>query len=658
MIFFNRQVMHQKFYPLILWDSMGIGATFLLALFFRFDWHISYNATLFFRVMPLTILLYCTVNVFFGLYAHLWHYAKADEVFTIATSVVTSTVILFIVTMLYNLRSHLPLGVVLLNGVLAVVAFTAIRYRQRLLTGLTRRIHLVVGHPTQRVLIVGAGEAGHLFAKQLQAVPWRYRYELVGFVDDNPKKLNLRVHGARVLGNRHDIARLVAELNVSLIIIAIHELDGPSLRDILSDCLKTEAQIKIQPDFLGKMNSLNGTLPLKDVTPEDLLGRAMKVADQAACQAIIADKVVMVTGAAGSIGSELCRQICQLRPRQLLLLDNNESGLYDLAMSIKSNCADSPIKVVIADVTQQAKLETIFASYRPQVVFHAAAYKHVPLMEEHPDEAVRVNVLGTKNLVELAVRYATERFVFVSTDKAINPSSIMGATKRLGEMLIIDGIRRETIKLNGNGHNGNGHNGYANGHGHLKPVKPTTLFAAVRFGNVLGSRGSVVPTFTRQIDGGGPVTITHPDMNRYFMSIAEAVSLVIQAATLTKGGDIFMLDMGQELRITDLAHKMIRLRGLRPDVDIPIVYTGLRPGEKFHEELIAPTEERQLTAHPSIFRIQVQQWGDTKQLRNQVNELIELASRQRTAEVVALLWHLVKTNSHETPMISSEIINS
>ncbi len=703
MLSLKRQVMHQKLYPLIVWDSLTIILTLSLAVAFRFEGDVPFSEVIFLcYAIPPVILLYCSVNIFFGLYAHLWRYENANAVFTIVTSVATSTIILFMVALLGNLRLNLPLGVVLLNGLLSIETFTAVRYRQRLLTGILRRLHKAVMHPEHRVLIIGAGEAGHILARQFETFSQQYRYQLVGFVDDNPQKLNLKVQGGRVLGNRWDIPKLVMEYQVSLIIVAIHKLPGPVLRDVLSICLATDAQIKILPNFLGEMDNLNDTLPIKDITPEDLLGRPTQSVNQAACREIINGKVVLVTGAAGSIGSELCQQICQLHPRQLLLLDNNETGLYDLAMMLRSkaaNCAESlsdnrlPLTSIIADVTHQAKLETIFATYHPQVIFHAAAYKHVPLMEEHPDEAVRVNVSGTKNLVELATRYSAERFVFISSDKAINPSSIMGATKRLGEMMLMDGglpidnngngyhFTNGYSATNGNGYqtnghsttNGNGHqtNGHSasNGNGHqtdgngtakpsngqLKITKPSTLFAAVRFGNVLGSRGSVVPTFTRQIDEGGPITITHPDMNRYFMSIAEAVSLVIQAATLTKGGDIFMLDMGQELRITDLAHKMIRLRGLRPGVDIQIVYTGLRPGEKFHEELLAPTEERESTSHPSIFRIQSRQWVGKATLTNQVPRLLELANLQRKEEMTALLWHLVKTKSNEVFLTEQNI---
>jgi FlaA1/EpsC-like NDP-sugar epimerase len=312
--------------------------------------------------------------------------------------------------------------------------------------------------------------------------------------------------------------------------------------------------------------------------------------------------------------------VLAFKPSRLLMLDNNETGLHDLLISLQCP-EDVAVATIVADVTNQPRLETIFAMYRPEIVFHVAAYKHVPMMERHPDEAVRVNILGTAIVAELAGRYAVERFVFISTDKAVNPCSIMGATKRVGELLMISNAAR----FAGN--------------------KRQSLFTAVRFGNVLGSRGSVAPTFARQIDQGGPVTITHPEMTRYFISLSEAVSLIIQAAALTEGGDIFMLDMGQAIRIEDLAHKMIRLRGLRPGEDIPIVYSGTRPGEKLHEELVASDEQKLPTDHPRILRIRSSYAVDSAYLLDRIAGLIELAFGQRNDELVEELWRLVQQDA-------------
>jgi FlaA1/EpsC-like NDP-sugar epimerase len=642
--------------PLMLLDGIGVVASFLLALAFRFDGRVPGAALQALLVaVPVILPIYWVMNLLFGLYRRLWRYTSVQEVVTIIGSAATSTLVVLGLNLLWLAERPIPLSVVSLGGILSSGAFTTIRYRQRLLTGLMGYLQQFVGSPDrQRVLIVGAGEAGQLLAWQLKTYSDRHRYELVGFVDDDPKKLGMQVHGACVLGDCHAIPSLVTERGVSLIVIAIHRIPGPVLRDILSICLDTQVRVKILPDFLGRMDSLDGTLPLKDVIPEDLLGRQPCQVDEAVCREIIADKVVLVTGAAGSIGSELCRQIFNLSSRQLLMLDNNETGLHDLFISFERYTSEEadvqPVKIqrvvpIVGDITDQAKMEKVFATYHPRIVFHAAAHKHVPLMEQHPEEAVRVNVLGTRVVAQLAGRYGVDRFVLISTDKAVKPCSVMGATKRLCEMLIINGMQ---------GSRGAGaqrtsgvaeEEGDGAGKGSTLNVQQKTLFTAVRFGNVLGSRGSVVPTFTRQIDRGGPVTVTHPEMTRFFMSLSEAVSLIIQAASLTEGGDIFMLDMGQEIRIEDLACKMIRLRGLRPGEDIPIVHTGVRPGEKLHEELLAPDEDRLPTIHPKIFRVRNNHHVDGEALSGRISHLIELACQQRSSEIMGALWSLVRADT-------------
>jgi FlaA1/EpsC-like NDP-sugar epimerase len=422
----------------------------------------------------------------------------------------------------------------------------------------------------------------------------------------------------------------VQERRVGLIIIAIHNIAGAQLRELLSECLKTNAQIKILPNFLGTIDQVRAALPLKDIQPEDLLGRQLCPVDEQACARLITGKVVLVTGAAGSIGSELCRQVLALRPLRLLMLDNNETGLHDLQAALQ--CGEpQQLVALIADVADSGRLEKIFVQHRPQVVFHAAAYKHVPMMELHPAEAVRVNIQGTQVVAALAAKYAVDRFVLISTDKAVRPSSVMGATKRVAEMLIGSASQQQVV------------------------LGRSSLFTAVRFGNVLGSRGSVVPTFTRQIDQGGPVTVTHPEMTRYFISISEAVSLIIQAATLTEGGDIFMLDMGEAIRIEDLAHKMIRLRGLRPGQDIQIVHSGVRPGEKLHEELLGPAERRLPTAHPKIYRIKGAQRLAPFLVYEQAAQLIDLARQPQPGAMIDALWCLVQEIPLALPAVDAAV---
>jgi FlaA1/EpsC-like NDP-sugar epimerase/lipopolysaccharide/colanic/teichoic acid biosynthesis glycosyltransferase len=635
----------QQFFSLILGDILGILLAFLFALILRFDGDIPAESWQFFFVaIPFIILLYCIANIPFGLYSHIWRYTSANEIISIINSTATSTFFLLVVILIRDTKRPMPLSMVVFGGILTTLAFMMVRYRERLVTGLIRRLHRIVGRPErQQMLIVGAGEAGQFLAQQMQSGGQHPQYEVVGFVDDNPRKLGMWIQSVPILGPCYSIPALVKERNVSLIVIAIHNISGPELRNILSICMTTQVRVNIMPDILGNVDSRNGIVPLENITPEDLLGREPYQVDEAACRELVTNKVVLITGAAGSIGSELCHQILNFQPRQLLVLDNNETGLYDLTTVFEhSQLTHSKpehnaqnIIPLVADVTNQNKMKKIFQTYHPQLVFHAAAYKHVPMMEHHPDEAVRVNVSGTKLMAELSARHHVERFVLISSDKAIKPTSIMGATKRAGEMIITNDSPMT-------------HNGHGN------TSSPTTYFTAVRFGNVLGSRGSVVSTFTRQIELGGPVTITHPEMNRYFMSLGEAVSLVIQAATLTQGGDLFMLDMGQEIRIVDLAYKMIRLRGLRPKKDIPIEFSGIRPGEKLHEDLLSPDEERLPTTHPKIFRIR----NNRPQLNGsilteQISYLIELANNQHHREARKALWQLVRPELAPLPIIAT-----
>jgi FlaA1/EpsC-like NDP-sugar epimerase len=380
-----------------------------------------------------------------------------------------------------------------------------------------------------------------------------------------------------VLGTRHEIPALVDKHNVALIVLALHNITGQELRAILNICERTNAVIKSIPDLYGLLNAPNSMM-LRDVQPEDLLGRSLVTRHAEVDLSPVTEKDVLISGAAGSIGSELSRQIMDFSPRRVILLDNNESGLHDLTIELRARFPSVTIEPVLVDVSNGAALERAFAQSSPQVIFHAAAYKHVPMLESSPYEALRVNVGGTANMTRLAARFGVERFVFISTDKAVNPSSVMGASKRLGELML------HACRQQGG----------------------TTLFTAVRFGNVLGSRGSVVPTFTRQIQNGGPVTITDREMTRYFMTIPEAVNLIIHAACLTCGDDIFLLHMGEVVRIVDLAERMIRLRGLRPYIDIDIVPTGIRPGEKLHEELYTSDEKLKDTIHPGI--VQIESW--------------------------------------------------
>lgn len=613
-------------------------------------------------------------NMILGLYQRIWKYASAAEIVHIGASVLFATTLLTGVDLLLIERRVIPVSVVVWTGLWAFLGFILVRYRDRIRIWLQWQLRGFDQNTLperQRVLIVGAGEAGEILARRFLAAKSGRNYHIIGFVDDDRAKHNLWLHDLLVFGDRYKIPELVSHYGIDLIVIAIYNITGEEFRAILEICERTSAQIKVIPDLFQFLQGGPSMPPVRDISAEDLLGRKVVEIDETACRKLLEDKKVLVTGAAGSIGAELCRQILAFIPQRLLMLDNNESGLYELNNSLHPSGPENVdytarqlsankerLTTILCSVTNRSKMKTVFDIYRPEIVFHAAAYKHVPLMEEQPDEALWVNVLGTKNLVELAREYEVKRFVFVSTDKAVRPVCIMGATKWLGELMIMNAGSWATIHENPEDTESIVELAEAAGAGKSIRVKKVgigpdipavPLYTAVRFGNVLSSRGSVVPTFERQIQAGGPVMVTHPDMTRYFMSITEAVRLIIQAATFTQGQDIFMLNMGEKIRIDDLARRLIRLRGARPDVDIPIVYTGIRPGEKLHEELLAPKEARQPTSHPCIFRIQKDRYPDAEKLARSIEELLQLGRAQKNGELVEKIQQLVVTEEGEQP---------
>jgi FlaA1/EpsC-like NDP-sugar epimerase len=531
----------------------------------------------FILIATLITLLILTLH---RVYHRIWSHTSGHGAVIIVKAMMIAMLVVAFIN--FQFQSHpLPVATVIMGNLLALVALVGVRYRSRLISGLSWRWRAIWHHEfpksRTRVLIVGAGEAGQMLAMRLQhRLNSAKGYTIVGFVDDDPEKQNMYVENCLVLGQRHDIPALVEKHDIDLIVVAIHRISGPDFREILSYCQETHALIKVMPDTLELLNSHKSVAFLRDVRPEDLLGRSIITQHEAVDLALIMGRVILVTGAAGSIGAELSKQLASYKPVRLILVDNNESSLHDTVTSLVGLHPTVCFEPVLVDITNTFLLEEIFDRFRPELVFHAAAYKHVPMLEKYPAEALRVNVGGTRNLVELSCKYGVERFVFISTDKAVHPSSVMGASKRLCELIL---------------------------HAMSQRDDHATCFTAVRFGNVLGSRGSVVPTFNQQIDNGGPVTITHPDMTRYFMSIPEAVNLVIHAACLTRGDDIFVLRMGEVVRIVDVAERMIRMRGLRPNEDIKIEFIGTRPGEKLNEELFDESEQPQGTVHPHIIKL-------------------------------------------------------
>ncbi|MFZ5945144.1 MAG: polysaccharide biosynthesis protein [Bacillota bacterium] len=557
---------------MILVDAVLIFFALYISLFIRFDGIIPEQfMNSFLELIPIFTVVSLACFYFTGLYNRLWQYASIGDLLTVIYGVSSSVIIniAFVYFLVEGGKLPLPRSVFILNWVFAICLIGGARLIWRLFKD--HSLTLLNNKSGKHILIVGAGDSGVLVAKELKR-HFNGEINLIGFVDDDPAKQNLKVLSFPVLGDRHSIVQLVERHKVQEIILAIPSAKGKEVRDILSICQETNAVVKILPGMHDLIEGKVTVNHIREVQIEDLLGREQIKVDLESISQYLNDHVVLVTGAGGSIGSELCRQIANFSPKQLLLLDNCENNIYDIELELKSIQPIVEIVPLVKDIRDKEAIEQVFNIFKPHVVFHAAAHKHVPLMEINAEEAFKNNVIGTYNVAKAADLFGIKKFVLISTDKAVNPVNIMGATKRIAEMVI-----QYFDKIS------------------------TTNYVAVRFGNVLGSRGSVVPLFKKQIAEGGPVTVTHPDMVRYFMTIPEAVELVIQAGAMANGGEIFILDMGEPVKIVDLANTLIRLSGLEPENDIEIVFTGTRPGERLYEELLTAEEGINATTHERIF---------------------------------------------------------
>lgn len=501
----------------------------------------------------------------YRLYQNAWEYASIGELLAIVKAVtfsfLTTAVVQLIAFQQMNIR------VLAITWMMHVIFIGGSRFSWRVFQD-----RFIAPNPDKkRTLIVGAGSAGTMVVRQLLKNQETDLYP-IAFVDDDPKKIKLQIFGVEVKGKIRDIPKLVEKLKVENIVIAIPSLTKLEIKRIYEECAKTKAKTKIMPSIEDLVSGKISINQLRDVQVEDLLGREPVELDMTSIAGEITGKTVLVTGAGGSIGSEICRQICKFYPKRLLLLGHGENSIYTIDMELRNSYQDEiELIPIIADVQDQGRIFEIMAKFLPDVVYHAAAHKHVPLMEENPTEAVKNNIFGTRNVAEAAHAFGVASFVMVSTDKAVNPPNIMGATKRFAEM-IVQNLAKES----------------------------TTKFVAVRFGNVLGSRGSVIPLFKKQIAAGGPVTVTHPDMTRYFMTIPEASRLVLQAGALARGGEVFVLNMGEPVKIVDLAKNLITLSGYTEE-EIGIEFSGIRPGEKLFEELLNDNEIQKKQVFPKIF---------------------------------------------------------
>ncbi|MGL4730044.1 MAG: polysaccharide biosynthesis protein [Clostridium sp.] len=601
---------------IIIFDILFVIISLYIALGLRFDFNITGNYQLFFKVsvIPL-IIITLFFNKIFKLYDNIWKYASIDELFSIIYSV-SLTNIVFIIYSYYIsytfLRSpyyRFPVTVHIIFWVLSVVTLGGLRFIIRLLSN--KEIPKEDDKKQINTLLIGAGDAGALVIKEVKKHS-HLRYNIVGIIDDNEDKKGKRISGIKVLGGRKSIVKACSDYEVEEIILAMPSVELQDKKEILNICKQTKCKLKTLPGVYEFMDDNFTMGQLRDVNIEDLLGREQISLNNENVDKYIKDKVVLVTGGGGSIGSELCRQIVKFKPRLLVILDIYENNAYDLEMELNRNNPEQEKKVIIASIRDMERLKEVFSTYHPDVVFHAAAHKHVPLMENNPAEAIKNNVVGTYNLMKCCDEFKVKRVVQISTDKAVNPTNIMGATKRFCELIIqaFDKISE-------------------------------TEFVAVRFGNVLGSNGSVIPLFKKQIANGGPVTVTHPEITRFFMTIPEAAQLVIQAGGMAKGGEIFVLDMGKPVKMADLAKDLISLSGFKPDIDIKIEYVGLRPGEKLYEELLMDEVALTSTEHKKIF-IEKPMDVDMRFVKKSIDEFREVQNMEKE-EIISLLEQKVPT---------------
>ena len=607
---------------LLLYDLIVVNVSYLLALYFRFDCVYSAIPKEYlepcFRFLPIYSVACLVVFLLMRLYHSIWRFASINELMRVlAAAVITSVIHIVGISLMYG---RMPISYFIIGFGLQFAAMIGIRFSYRFI--LLERSRKRTAGNRKRVMLVGAGNAGQMILQNVMKDA-NSGLRVCCIIDDNPNKWHRSIAGVPVVGGRDTVMANVKKYRIDKIFIAIPSATREQLQGVLNICKETGCEMKILPGITELVNGNVSVKDMQDVAVEDLLGREPITVNMAEIGDFITGKTILVTGGGGSIGSELCRQVASYRPRQLVIFDVYENNAYEIEQELRRKWPMLDMQVRIGSVRDSRCLESVFSEYTPDIVYHAAAHKHVPLMEASPCEAIKNNVIGTYKTAYAAMCHGCSRFVLISTDKAVNPTNIMGASKRLCEMIIQTFDR--AVK-NGNPqqlpqlftHDSVGTRNLP------MPENVSTEFVAVRFGNVLGSNGSVIPLFKRQIQAGGPVTVTHPDIVRYFMTIPEAVSLVMQAGTYAGGGEIFVLDMGAPVKIDDLARNLIKLSGLRPDVDIEIVYSGLRPGEKLYEEKLMAEEGLKKTAN-KLIHIGCPIPFDEERFLNQLKNLMDAA---------------------------------
>ncbi|GAB6095164.1 nucleoside-diphosphate sugar epimerase/dehydratase [Desulfatiferula olefinivorans] len=603
-------------------DALVLGFSYYLAHLARFDFKVSSGqAALMLKTLPLVVLIKIGIFYVCNLYRGMWRFTSIQDVMNIVKAAVISSCVIVGGLLIYNRFQGFSRSVFVNDLCFTILAVAGIRLSVRIFFEHYSGFFVKLAGPElpadaprpRRLLIIGAGAMGEKIFRLIRDAVEPRRYAVVGFLDDHPVKIGKLIHGVKVLGAVRDIKAAVEKTSAEEALIAIPSATSEQMREIVRQCKAAGIVFKTLPTMDEMINGQISVNSIREVAYTDLLGRKDIKLDEGTIGDSIKGRVVMVTGAGGSIGSELCRQICRFKPKRILLYERAESPLYEIDLELRNRFTGVGVVPILADIQNMNQLERTFSMYKPEIVYHAAAYKHVPMLEAHAWKAVRNNVIGTFNLSECATKFEIDRFVFVSTDKAVRPTNVMGATKRIAEILIQN---QEAFK------------------------KCRTKFMIVRFGNVVGSAGSVLPLFKRQIERGGPVTVTHPEVTRYFMTIPEAAQLILQAGAMGEGGEIFILDMGEPIKIDHIARDLIRLSGLEPGKDIRIDYVGLRPGEKLYEELITEGEGIVPTEHKKIMVLR----GEVQNLQilnGNIGKLAALAEEQDTDRIIEKLKAIV-----------------
>ncbi len=611
-----------------IYDLLIAGLSFWTALYLRFDSldiplteNLSFN-----RFFFVSMAIHAGSFILNGLYKGVWRFSSMHDLIRVVKASATAIAISLVACFFMTRLDGVPRSMFLIEFLILIIGLGGGRFVYRFLKDQTSLRAMIGGSDAtlKNVLIVGAGRAGEKLIRDIYATP-ALKLKVIGILDDDKFKKNVLIHNIRVFGGVDLIPQIVSKYNVDKVFIAIPSANGDDVKKIVNYCKETDAEVKILPKMDQLLSNRVGLSLLRNLNIEDLLGREQVQLDTGFLSAMISDKVVLVTGAGGSIGSELCFQIAKFKPKMLVLADYCELFMYELEMKFKEDFPDISFFPKIIDVRNVTKVENLFNEFKPQLVFHAAAYKHVPMMEYNPLEAVETNIKGTKIVGEASLKYGVEKFIMISTDKAVNPTNVMGASKRIAEMVITD----------------------------LSKKSSTTKFISVRFGNVLGSNGSVIPLFRKQIEARSDITVTHPDIIRYFMSIPEACQLVLQAGAMGNGGEIFVLDMGEPVKIVDLAKEMIRLAGMVEGRDIKIVFSGLRPGEKLFEELFSDKEAYEFTHHGKIRKALFRPLEDS--FHTNLKNLITLDSAEADT-VVYLIKDLVPEFTHFRIKASTEVV--